>query len=255
MAKRPSTKRREDNWARPDHIPESLDWVENPSQSSGSQPDEKPDMTVTLLEQIKGLTEAVAQQQQMLGQFVSNPPQPQVILQTPQYGQIEEEKLPDPVEDLEGYNRAMLDRVDRLVEERLAQAQGATEFDNQVSASAQDLWSDFIGLHPEWEKFEDELDGYAQKLVQKVQARGGDGQSYMFGNSAKFFNDLHQYASARLGHLVDGDGDDDGDGEEVDRTAGVWGGSGTPMPRTSNKPQAGDMIEDIKAIQKKSGFW
>lgn len=99
------------------------------------------------------------------------------------------------------------------------------------------------------------------KITKKASRRGVDVNRYMFGAGDQFFDDIVKTYDETFGAIkADGKSEEPapkgGEEEDENRTGGIFGGvetGGRPTGGADEKP--GDMIEDLHALQKKSGFW
>lgn len=193
--------------------------------------------------------------------------------------------LPDPIDKPIEYQRALQDRIAAYVAaqtEVVKQTATAAATRGQQEAASQQqadrLWNDFSTQYPDWAEYGDIVQVVAKQVVEREQAKGIDGQTYILGNTPTFFRDVEAELKKRYGRLIEdaeAEGEEEPEGHEhhaiaprrgapVDndlddgRTAGVFGGqeSGGKPSRGRQAPAAGaDMISDLQAMQMKTGYY
>jgi hypothetical protein len=227
-----------------------LEWRDDPAPVADNKGQE--DLTAKLLGQIEALTGQVAQLQGAQAALLA---QPQIIYAQPGPMQHEQANdfvgLPDPLDDPDNYNRALNARIDQIVADRLAAYDNEVAAAQNQNATADQLWNDFASTYEEWADQPDRISFAAERVVNRAKARGIDVERYMFVTRDQFFKDVNEEATAVFGER----GDEDGDGE-VDRSAGLFGATGSPMPSVKTVDQTGsDMLKEITDMQKKTGFY
>lgn len=217
------------------------------------------------------------------------------LLQNPSWGsqtefqpQLEDPnkiELPDPAIDPAGYSEANLRRL-RIQNEndrRLREADDRKK--KTVEEKAEALQEAFAAKYPELALDQEKLDFVSVKVAQDAQKRGVDVQRYMFLTTDKFLDDVAKRYVKVFGEPEPLE-DDDYDIEEdrsnnlrreasasrrrnsrrrsrqedddvVSRTSGIFGGneSGGRPGRARDDDRGPDMIDDLHAIQRKTGFF
>lgn len=206
--------------------------------------------------------------------------QSQVSPQAPVDVDVNTIKLPDPVQFPDEY----ADAVERRAELRLVNKQRKQEFDARQKTNLDnklgELWADFGTDYPEMAENKDRIDFIAQKLAVQAAQRGVDPQHYMFNTRNRFMKDVAKLYVSTFGDPAENgqDIDDDPparsrktnssnrrrasnrDREEEDnsRSSGIFGGNesgGRPSRRGVEDETDYSMLDDIHAMQKKSGFF
>lgn len=187
------------------------------------------------------------------------------------------EGLPSPLENLDEYNRLLTERINAFVaangEAVRADVQGRVE----STTSAERMRREFYSANPEWEDHD--------KIVGIVAAEIAEEQGLTPAAIAKkpraFYNAVAKRLDERYGALI-ADRDDDDEADEPDdyvptyrrernrdrrrerddgddgRTAGMFSGmeaGGRPTPSRKARQEQGDMIAELHAEQRKSGFF
>lgn len=217
------------------------------------------------------------------------------LLQNPSWGsqtefqpQLEDPnkiELPDPAIDPAGYSEANLRRlrVQNENDRRLREADDRKK--KTVEEKAEALQEAFAAKYPELALDQEKLDFVSVKVAQDAQKRGVDVQRYMFLTTDKFLDDVAKRYVKVFGEPEPLE-DDDYDIEEdrsnnlrreasasrrrnsrrrsrqedddvVSRTSGIFGGneSGGRPGRSRDDDRGPDMIDDLHAIQRKTGFF
>lgn len=193
-------------------------------------------------------------------------------------------KLVDPALDPDGYANALAQRT-RIENDN---ARKTFDADNRrqltVKERADNLKAAFAEKYPHLvddEDSENRIDFISTRVAQAAQKRGVNVERYMFQTTDKFVDDVAKQYIKTFGEPETGEEDFEDNFEDhrpaprarskpasrrrnrqeddnvVSRTSGIFGGSesGGRPGRTVDEETGGGMIEDIHAIQKKSGFW
>jgi len=204
-------------------------------------------------------------------------PTPQVRTQEdPKIGQVDLSGLPDPVADFEGYQKALSERISGAIQTGvktgIERHSSALTAEQEAKQKVDALFTDFSKLNPEYGKNADRVAFAAEKAVREAQARGLDGQKYIFGARDQFFKDVQAHYDSVFGKPTAPQEEDEGDegddtGALSDRTleqaatdgraVAVFGGSpgGKGKGAAQQQEQKGDLLSDLKELQQKSGFF
>lgn len=172
--------------------------------------------------------------------------------------------LPDPVEDKDGFIKGVFGAVDRLVQARTEQtAQGLTR-QQQLDR----LWNRFMDVHKDLAEFPEIVETAVKEVVQDTANRGVNPERFMLGQTDRFFTKVASTAQEKLARLRAkfGIADDDDEGDDSDepirrsapeRDRGLSGSSkGRHVTdRTGDGGKLGSLIDDLKKIQRTSGFF
>jgi hypothetical protein len=205
----------------------------------------------------------------------------------PQLDDPDKIELPDPALDPDGFSKANLRRIE-VVNANQRKLRDAEDRKNKtVQEKADALEKAFAEKYPELAQDKERLDYISIKVAQDAQKRGLDVQRYMFLTQDKFLDDVAKRYVKVFGEPEPLEDDDlDFDYEEnrssnlraaprtrgrprarsrnrseddgmVSRTAGIFGGneSGGRPGRGRDDDKGPDMIDDIHAIQRKTGFF
>ena len=174
--------------------------------------------------------------------------------------------LPDPVDDKEGFQKALLGAIGTAVRDAVGQSATATNAATAHQGRYEKLWSDFQGVHEEEAKYPGLVKSIGTEKVQELQARGLDADKVIFGNPKGFMAEVAEEVASQV-KAIRGDGDGGkGNGADKnptpgalpadDRTGGISGGSGGPAvpadTTAKEKPEA--FTNEVKAMQKGAGY-
>lgn len=178
---------------------------------------------------------------------------------------VSHEGLPDPIKDQAAYDRMLAERMNAALDARTHALRQEMQQTQSTAAQSSQLWENFQGAHPEWSEYPDLVGSVAQTVAQRAEAAGVDVKKYMYGQSQRFFADVTKELNAKYGALVakaEGEEEPEGksgakveddmdDGRSLHTLGGLESGN-----RPAGKPSKGsDMIEDIVALQRASGFF
>lgn len=185
-------------------------------------------------------------------------------------------KLPDPALDPDGFAEANQKRTQVILDNDRRRNEFTSKRNNDISAKVDDLWDSFGDKFPSMAENKDRIEYIASQLAADAAKRGVDPQHYMFGTKNRFMKDVAKKYVEIFGEPDKDDDDDFEDNsrretgrrpqrrannrnrEEEDdgRSTSIFGGnqnSGRPA-RKSEEEDRPSMIDDLQAIQKKSGF-
>lgn len=195
------------------------------------------------------------------------------------------EGLPDPVTQSKEYAATLAQRTidyQNSMEAYNTRKTEATKPQSLGDPSA--LWDEFTEQFPEYAQNERQAKFAVQEVVAGLAKKGVDVQRYMFQRSDQFFKDVTGMIDDTFGN-PNGDDELDDDGDDIEdsrrpaqvqarqrprrrqarqrdmdegddgRTDGIDGGGngGAPARGMPNKPTG--IIEDLQAIQRKSGYF
>ena len=171
--------------------------------------------------------------------------------------------LPDPLEDRDGYNKGIAERVQSAITDGIS-THAAAERTRHATAASRDerigvLWGDFSNTYPELAANEEWVEFAASKVAKRAKARGLDVEKYMFGNSEQFMEDV----AAEIGKVFKPDTSNDGSDKNADtndstpsRTGGMFGGGGsTGTDKKVKKAKGDDMLEVLAKEQRAMGIY
>lgn len=184
-------------------------------------------------------------------------PAPKAETQLPAIPDLSLDGMPDPSVDANAYAKELAKRIEtraalqREADKRTSDAEAAK------GQRANNLWETFQELHPDIAADPKRVKFIAAEVVNQARTRGLDADAYM-ANPTIFIKDVVEEYNKVFGEEDEADGEPDID--DNGRTAGVLGGqesggkpsSGRTDPRTDTRP---DMFEDLKVMQKKSGYF
>ena len=173
--------------------------------------------------------------------------------------------LPDPVDDKEGFQKALLGAIGTAVRDAVGQAATTTNAATAHQGRYDKLWSDFQGVHEEEAKYPGLVKSIGTEKVQELQARGLDADKVIFGNPKGFMAEVAEEVASQV-KVIRGDDPVKGNGADKnptpgalpadDRTGGISGGSGGPATPADapakEKPEA--FTNEVKALQKDAGY-
>lgn len=182
--------------------------------------------------------------------------QPQIVYAQPQYQapmqQSEPEDVPDPVTEPKEYARWLVSQTNKAWEEREKAREEQYKQQQSTSNAANELWNDFQGRYENLKDYPKQVAFAAKEAAEKARMRGAPVDRYM-ANREVFFKDVVEEMKQTFPHLFEEKQVED---DDVNRTMGIFGGmeSGN-KPGKAAKDQPGDMIKDLKDIQRASGFF
>jgi hypothetical protein len=193
-------------------------------------------------------------------------------------------ELPDPALDPNGYDKALAER-NRIRADNDRRREAADNRKKQdINEKVEDLWDAFAEKYPDMADDKERIDFVSTQIARQAAKRGVNVERYMFLTRDKFLDDV-------AAKYIDVFGDPSGEGEDdkfedaprsnralsrsnsgrrsnnrnrqedeyVGRTGGIFGGNesgGRPSRgRDADEESGPSMIDDIYAIQRKSGFF
>lgn len=191
--------------------------------------------------------------------------------------------LPDPALDPDGYDKALADRQQIRADNARRKDETDRRRASEVEEKVEDLWQSFGDKYPDMADDKDKIDFVSTNLAKRAAKRGVDVQRYMFVTRDKFLDDVAAEYVKVFGEPEGNDEEDFEDrsntrrsearaaprrrassrdrssDEHVGRTAGVFGGTesgGRPSRGRDADDESGpSMIDDIQALQRKTGFF
>jgi hypothetical protein len=195
-------------------------------------------------------------------------------------------ELPDPALDPQGYDKATGERQRIRNENHDRQRRAEEAKDRLAKERADELVNAFSEKYPALandEDHEERLNFVSLAIVKAAQKRGVDVERYMFVTQDKFLDDVAKKYVKVFGEPEEDDDDfveeprarkrassssDRGnnsrrrrrseDDDMVSRTSGIFGGTeggGRPSRNKGDDENGPDMIDDIQALQRKTGFY
>ena len=190
------------------------------------------------------------------------------------------EGLPDPVTDAQGYAKALIERSTAYQNAMADYGNKQRAANTPVSKGDPDaLWDDFLTQFPEYAEAESQIKFATAEVAQRLAKRGVDVQTFMFTHPDQFFKQITTEFDKTFGAPNEGEDDDldtnernvleqratrrkakaqrvedEGDGDEG-RTDGIIGGSENSGVRQGRPSPKGGLIEDLQAIQRKTGYF
>lgn len=179
----------------------------------------------------------------------------------PQAPVIDYSKAPDPVEDLAGYTKFMLDAQEARINYE-KQAIGYNQRQQQaVATKTATLWDTFKATHGDYTKDEKRIEIATTQVINRAKAMGLDTERYMYGNSDQFMKDVVAEFDGLFGKPGGGGGQsvttDDEDDDADDRATVLGGGVATQQGQTAGKqppPRYGNLSQEVMTWQEKTGF-
>lgn len=219
-----------------------------------SQGNQTPDLTA-LQRQIAELEAGRKQDQRNLAALLA---QPSYANQRPMVNtELDTKGLPDPIQEPDAYAREMTRRMNQAIEARQQVAQYEQAQQQSQAAKVNALWEDFSEKYPDYADKYDQVEFAARKVVSKAQAKGMDVNKYMFGASGIFMEDVASELEKVFGSRAedtDTDPEPEDDGSD-DGSVGVFGGSASGGKPVAPQVEGGDMFDDLKEWQIKTGFY
>lgn len=191
--------------------------------------------------------------------------------------------LPDPALDPDGFDKAVAERNQVRYDNTRRKEETERRRNADVEEKVEDLWNSFGEKYPDMAEDKDKIDFVSTKLAKQAAKRGIDVQRYMFVTRDKFLDDVADEYVKVFGEPESNDEENfepaprsrraaadpsprrrsnnrnRSEDEHVGRTAGVFGGTesgGRPSRgRDADEDNGPSMIDDIQALQRKTGFF
>ena len=216
--------------------------------------------------QLKALTDRLDEQQRINTALMSATPvtsahkaQAEPFKPTP----IDTKDLPDPITDPDKYAAELSKRTVaaiRAEQEAFNKSQHQSsseqaELDHKISA----LLEEFSEKYPALSENEDRVAFAAEKAAKAAKTKGLDIERYMFGpgreqymrDVSKVYLDMWPVTEKEEKEESEEEGQRQGS-----RTSGVFGGQDSGgKPEGKQEPQKGDMIKDLRDMQRQSGLF
>ena len=159
-------------------------------------------------------------------------------------------KLPDPVEDKDGFARGILEQTQAIVAHQTQEAGVANSQQQQLDS----LWGRFQDDHPDLADYSEYVEVAAREEVAKAQARGIDSNQLIFKNPDGFMRTVADNTRAKVKKLEAKFGEKKE--SEPNRDTGLAGGSdGASSDEGEGHVKLGSMTGDLKKLQRESGFF
>lgn len=272
------TKRNENEMTFDEPIAQVFEDLDNESSIGDKKPED--DRYEKLANQLAELQTRLSESEKTNMALLTSPQRYSQVNDAPIEVKPESVALPDPALDPEGYDKAKAERDNIRYENRRRQEDFKTRQERSNQNKIDGLWDDFADRFPDIDDKE-RIDFVATKVAQDALKRGLDVERYMFVTRDKFMNDVAKKYEDVFGlpEVDDENNEEDTrrssraasrprgrprannrnrqEDEYVGRTAGVFGGneSGGRPSRGGEEDTGPSMIDDIQAIQRKTGFF
>lgn len=190
-------------------------------------------------------------------------------------------ELPDPALDPQGYDKALAERQ-RI---RMENERRRTEIESRKAKSAEEkaaaLQAAFADKYPEMAANDERMAFITSQVARKAAKRGLDVERYMLLNQPRFIEDVATEYVKVFGDPTELEDDEDyleddrrpaaraapkrrannrrrQEDDDDGRSAGIFGGTesgGRPGRGRDDDHDRGDMISDLQAMQRKTGFY
>lgn len=221
--------------------------VKDPKTTTLEQPKEPQVDVAALLAKIDALSGTV-------NSLVNRPePAPQYHYQPPVQPTGPKFEWADPVTEPEAFGNTLAAYTAHVLDEQRKKERAEQDQIQAQRNEAQGLWQDFTSQYKDYADKGDQI-GYAyRKVLDDAAARGMDVARYKTVGKQQLFQDVVQEYNKIFG--APGVTKEPTD-EETNRTGGIFGGfESGGQPAKGKEPEAGDMIKDLKDIQRASGFF
>lgn len=173
--------------------------------------------------------------------------------------------LPDPSDDLDGYQKGLSERISKAVEagvnSRIAAYEGAQRMQQDERGKRDRLWSEFQEKYEDLADYEDHIEIAANKVARRAAQRGLDVQRYMFVTTDKFLEDVAAETRKLVGPLLEkeegaeGAGEGDNDEHPEGRTAGIFTGAPPETKGGKKETKFPSLSDDLMTIQRATGYY
>ena len=227
--------------------------VEEEGKKEKSEPLSDAEQIKLLNTQVADLTKAAVgmakessdREERMMG-MISQTLGSQQVQQVQQLQAPEPVSFPDPVEDSEGFHKALIDSIQKTVGQSVGAVQAANQQVMAAQTSVDTVWRDFVAAYPEQAKFPEIVKSvYRDREAQLQPKMGVDPRGFM------------RDVAAGVDVILDNVREEKKEStEEPNRTGGIGGdgsmaGSGTGID--ANKDE-GSFVDEIKEVQREGGY-
>lgn len=160
--------------------------------------------------------------------------------------QFKEMDVPNPVDDPDGFAKAVQHNADMRVKREIANVEAR----QRETESSSKIWNQFEEKYPELAKHEDIVEAVSGKIAKDMTAAGVDFRNYVATDPERFFDKVAERMNSLIAGLS-------GPGS-ADRTSGLVGSNGGKKPKKRGNPDDSDgdsLIDDLKSMQVKSGLY
>lgn len=203
--------------------------------------------------------------------------------QAPVFPTLSLDDLPDPIRESDKFKKDLAARTQKFTEAAvLATAQTISQKQGQnqdYNSKIEDVWNQFNAKYKDFAEQDDIIQVQTQKLLKEAENRGVDMDTYVFGNTEKFIDELGGRVQKRLESLgwkakaADGETDlsesaepakgleTNADREDAGRTSVFQGGDfGTLGGVSKGKAKkdeslTGGLVDELKASQRRMGIY
>lgn len=202
--------------------------------------------------------------------------------QAPQFPTLNLDDLPDPIREPDKFKKELAARQQKFTQDAvvataqtIGQKQAATQ---DYNAKIDEVWAQFNTKYKDFADQDDIVQVQTQKLLKEAEARGVDMDTYVFGNTEKFIDELGGRVKSRLealgwkpksgqesGHEDESEPakglETQADAEDAGRTTVFQGGDfgtlgGAPAPKGKQKEgSASSLVDELRATQKRMGIY
>jgi len=212
--------------------------------------------TAELLKRIDEMAKQIETVQRTNVALMSAPPVNTSSIERKKPQLLDLKDLPDPTMDREAFNTSLQERLNQAVTNITQAQRESLDSASAQQKAADDLWNEFSDKYEDYAEDKTKVEFAASKAVQKAKARGVDVQKYMFTARDQFFSDVKAEYDAIFGKQAEQeDADVEDEADDNSRTVGIFGGVESGGKPSTTQPQQGDMITDLHALQRKSGFF
>lgn len=249
--------------------------VESKGGGDEGGPKTSEDTVLNLIKSVEGLSSRMNQMQDsMLGMATGRTGALPQAPAEPKLQEIDFAGLPNPVEDLDGYQKGINERMTTTLQTNMralsTHDRAVTAANDAVTQRGDNLWDTFQSrYYPELEKdlpeeVKKRLKSYAQAATTEVAARaqkkGVNLEAFMYGSSDLFLKEVFDETEAMLTPLrakPEGEDKEHPTPEEIEahRTGGILGESGMKSKKASGEDNDPGMVSDIQELQKKGGYF
>jgi hypothetical protein len=188
--------------------------------------------------------------QGMIDQLLAG--QPAQPLQAPA-PTLDYSKLPDPVEDKDGFARGVLEQTEAIVAHQTEAANAATNTVQSQQRQLDSLWDKFQDDYPDLADYSEYVEVAAREEVSKARARGIDSDQLIFKSPDRFLKSVADSTREKVQKL---EARFKKEPDDPARDKGLSGGSHEIGSGTeAGSKELGSMTQDLKKVQKESGFF
>lgn len=226
----------------------------------------EPQKKQTTIDDVMGQLSTLQREVKKATERKPTPQAQQKIVSAGEKSPVDIKGLPDPVMDSEGFNRALLERLDQEVERRFAKRDERASQQTSQATKAEKLWKQFEKKYPKYAKNRDITEFAASRVVRDLTEEGEDAEAFIEEDRDGFFERIISKVDSSFKGVINSDDDEDDEkgGDQEDEGQGyasLFGGDsgkgkkkGKQDSDDSKEPEGG-IVSILRKRQLESGYY